>query len=239
MVLNSSFSKQFILSPYQLQNEAGTVIDFEFGSETEAYFSCGAQHRGKYYVFGGTKQTQQISMVTDCGLVRVGSLHFDFSRGSCASLDDNYYVALCFGKGSKLCSLWSGEDNHVLPESIVKHDYTDIAIVNRTIIAVGDSTGTSAEILDLVTFPYTGSDLSWQLKTPFPYATTYKNYATVARGDAAYYFGGYNGSGMMKHITRFNPLDNEWTLLGELNQPRDFHSVALVGGRFLVVGGEL
>ena len=71
MVLNSSFSKQFILSPYQLQDESDTLIDFEFGTETEAYFSCGAQHRGKYYVFGGIKETQQISMVTDCGLIRL------------------------------------------------------------------------------------------------------------------------------------------------------------------------
>ena len=233
LVLNSSYGSQFLLRPYE-PAEANQV-DFNYESDTEAYFSCGATYRGKSLVFGGVKQTRQISQVTSCGLVRIGNLRNDFSRGSCAAVDGGDYVALCFSKGTKTCLLWR-DDEYALPEAQFKHDYTSIAVVNRTIVAVGDSSGTTAETLDLLSFPFGEDQLQWQLKAEFPYSTTYKNYATVGKDDAAYYFGGYNGAGMMNIITRFDL--NTWSTIGELNKPRDFHSVALVGGRFLVVGGE-
>lgn len=43
----------------------------------------------------------------------------------------------------------------------------------------------------------------------------------------------------MKEVSSFEPSQNEWSLIGELNQPRDFHSAILVAGRFLIIGGEL
>ena len=187
---------------------------------------------------------------------------------------------MCFGQnGSKECKLWQSwglrscftkpviycystrihpKDSDMyysLPDSISRHDYTHIAAVNRTIVAVGDGTGVTSEVLDLFDYPVDQDfdqvmnesvtridgeiQLSWQLSAPFPYSKTYKSYAVVSKGQQAFYFGGYNGTGMMKEISSFDPSQNEWSLVGELNQPRDFHSATLVGGRFLVLGGEL
>ena len=40
-----------------------------------------------------------------------------------------------------------------LPDSISRHDYTHIAAVDRTIVAVGDGTGVTSEVLDLLDYP--------------------------------------------------------------------------------------
>ena len=42
---------------------------------------------------------------------------------------------------------------YTLPDSISRHDYTHIAAVERTIIAVGDGTGVTSEVLNLFDYP--------------------------------------------------------------------------------------
>ena len=85
---------------------------------------------------------------------------------------------MCFGQnGSKECNLWQSwvvrnyftksliyfystkvhpkhsDMYYSLPDSISRHDYTHIAAVDRTIVAVGDGTGVTSEVLDLLDYP--------------------------------------------------------------------------------------
>ena len=64
LTLNSAMTQQFVLTPYKVEDESTSVVDFTFGQNTEAYFSCGGVHAGKHYVFGGSKQPRQVSIGT-------------------------------------------------------------------------------------------------------------------------------------------------------------------------------
>ena len=64
LTLNSAMPQQFVLTPYKVEDESTSVVDFTFGPNTEAYFSCGGVHAGKHYVFGGSKQPRQVSIGT-------------------------------------------------------------------------------------------------------------------------------------------------------------------------------
>ena len=55
-------SKQFLLTPYKVDDESTAEVDFTFGQNTEAYFSCASVHAGNHYVFGGSKQPRQVSI---------------------------------------------------------------------------------------------------------------------------------------------------------------------------------
>ena len=60
--------QQFVLTPFKVEDELTSVVDFTFGQNTEAYFSCGGVHAGKHYVFGGSKQPRQVSIGTVCSV---------------------------------------------------------------------------------------------------------------------------------------------------------------------------
>ena len=73
----------------------GTDFGFEFGTDTEVYYSCSITWKGAFYVFGGVSEKTQISVVDDCKLTRVGTLPFELYRGACTNVNDQEFY-LCF-----------------------------------------------------------------------------------------------------------------------------------------------
>ena len=99
-------------------------MEFTFEAETEVLGSCSANYMGHMYVFGGSKETKQISVskrwwvqssryfilqeIDGCSLKRLGSLDFDMETGTCGVFNlegVNDELILCFsGASDKLCT---------------------------------------------------------------------------------------------------------------------------------------
>ena len=63
-------------------------------------------------------------------------------------------------------------------------------------------------------------------------------FAVVAQDDSFYYFGGVDGYNRFTQIQRLDSATWTWSIVGNLNQARDGHGVALVQrNTFMVVGG--
>ena len=87
-------------SPFLVDSKGRSDSNFYFlyGEATSAWESCSLLHKNKYYVFGGRgDQMRQISVLQGCELKRIGSLQFDFHKGSCATVADSI-MYLCFSQ---------------------------------------------------------------------------------------------------------------------------------------------
>ena len=78
--------------------------------QTGSFGSCSTVINGKSIIFGGYSRspfTNQISLVEDCRLTRIGSLPFGFSGGACNTYqnsDGRSEALLCFGlEGKSKC----------------------------------------------------------------------------------------------------------------------------------------
>ena len=69
--------------------------NFDFLENTEVHFSCSLMWNGQMYVFGGYREKNQISLVTNCSLKRIASLSFDHSDGTC-TVFGGAIIYLCF-----------------------------------------------------------------------------------------------------------------------------------------------
>jgi len=77
----------------QFQKGEGAYSDFG---------SCTLLIKGHMVLFGGNKETHQISVVYPWGMKRIQSLQFPFIEGQCAYFDQTVY--LCFdSEDQKLC----------------------------------------------------------------------------------------------------------------------------------------
>ena len=56
------------------------------------------------FVFGGLKQTRQISLLYPWGLRRFGTLPFDFQEGLCVAFNENAYLGFAALTDGKNCS---------------------------------------------------------------------------------------------------------------------------------------
>ena len=78
-------------------------VEFSFSNQTRAYGSCSTVINGKNIIFGGdyyTSYDNQISLVKDCGLTRIGYLPFRFAMGACNNFQNSNGISkvlLCFG----------------------------------------------------------------------------------------------------------------------------------------------
>ena len=98
----SELSSVLILNTAVLANSPlltdafGSVINvnFSFGNGTEAYRSCSVSWHNEMYIFGGSNDSRQISVVKKCSLERIGQLDFEHYSAACTSA--NGMVYLCF-----------------------------------------------------------------------------------------------------------------------------------------------
>ena len=70
-------------------------FSFQFGADTEVYYSCGLTYRGEHFVFGGQSKKTQIAKIDGCQLKIVGQLSFQHRKGACANVAEEK-VFLCF-----------------------------------------------------------------------------------------------------------------------------------------------
>ena len=70
-------------------------IGFSYGADTEVYHSCSITWHGTMYIFGGSSEKRQISVVDQCKLTKIGELPFDMNLGAC-SQRDNGQMFICF-----------------------------------------------------------------------------------------------------------------------------------------------
>jgi len=78
------------------------VEEFTFEFETGTLRSCSAILHGQMFIFGGDRPpfNDQISVVEDCHLMRLGTLPMAFDIGSCNTYQTSYgknEMLLCFG----------------------------------------------------------------------------------------------------------------------------------------------
>jgi len=78
-------------------------VEFSFSDRTGSYHSCSTLINGKNIIFGEINSfsyENQIRLVEDCRLTRIGSLPFPFSSGACNTYQNSDGITttlLCFG----------------------------------------------------------------------------------------------------------------------------------------------
>ena len=104
---------------------------FRLESKTEVFQSCSLIFAGRSYIYGGSNEKTQLSMVDGCALKRIGDLPFEFFRGACTSTPNAIY--LCFESGSdyRTCRMATGDPAgpfEFIDKSI--HDHRRISIAS-------------------------------------------------------------------------------------------------------------
>ena len=131
----SVFDKLAARRAYSINLHGGyQKLDSYFGNDTGVRQACSLQWYNHFYIFGGSIERRQVSMVNGNRLERKGDLDFDFNYGRCTVLNQRTIV-LCFPMndgtpgGTDVCRqsnrpLGSFTD---LPNSNYKHRDTRIA----------------------------------------------------------------------------------------------------------------
>ena len=105
-------------------------LNFQFGHNTEVHQSCSLQWQNNYYVFGGTSERRQVSMVNGNRLERKATLNFECSSGACTVLNQKT-ILLCFGEPGVRDECRQSKNPlgsfTKLPKSNYGHKYTRIA----------------------------------------------------------------------------------------------------------------
>ena len=106
-------------------------LDFEFGSQTEIFYSCSVQWKNQYYVFGGWHEKRQVSVLNGNRLERKATLGFNYDNGACAVISEKT-VVLCSGYVFWLCRKSENPLGSFtyLPKGNYNHFWTSIASID-------------------------------------------------------------------------------------------------------------
>ena len=107
----------------------GTDFEFDYGTDTEVFYSCSINWQGDMYLYGGTSEKRQVSLVEQCQLTRVSTLSFDLRYGACTNIN-NEEVVLCFDySDNKKCWKSSNPEGPFssIADSLKNHRQTRIA----------------------------------------------------------------------------------------------------------------
>lgn len=129
LVLNS---KKTLNPPVMtdLNGRQHTNFWFKLEDNTHAQGSCALLFDGQFYAFGSQEgDQQQISLVTQCALKRLGTLPFKFNHGACTSAQQKIHVCFELLSDFQTCRI---ADNPLGPfkeihRSIFTHDKIQIA----------------------------------------------------------------------------------------------------------------
>ena len=121
--------------------------------------------------------------------------------------------------------------------SPMKQCRSEFALVacNGSVYALGgaaEENGSSMERL---------KELSGEWEEAVPMLLNRKCFAGVNCEGFIYAIGGRHGTGYRsttKSVERFNPVENKWTYVSNMNKPRCRHSACVLHGRIFVVGGK-
>ena len=86
------------------------------------------------------------------------------------------------------------------------------------------------------------SDWTWSTRAKYPFANDLSYYATAMFNDMFYVFGGrshINRYTDLSTIAKYNPDSDKWLKVGQLKQPRTYHSVILSKNSFMIIGDGL
>jgi hypothetical protein len=75
-------------------NGRADQADFVYEEQTAVEDSCSVVFNGHAYIYGGSTERRQVSVIDNSRLKRLASLDFDFSWGACTATTDSIY--LCF-----------------------------------------------------------------------------------------------------------------------------------------------
>ena len=141
------------------------------------------QNETKVFVKNGIAayDNSQISVVTDCGISRLGDLEFDFDSGSCGTfiIKDKPIILLCFSFGwnTRQCRTLQNRYNGSLPagadfytsfqtkfivDSTEDHTGATIANYKGFLLVLGGLTNTKLEMFDF-------SRKLWVQKAGYPF----------------------------------------------------------------------
>lgn len=159
---------------------------FKFEENTEVYQSCSLNFKGRSYVYGGSTERYQLSVVDGCALKRIADLPFSFNHGACTSTPGQ--VFLCFEDGTdlKTCrqsqsatgpfaevdtSIYAHKRIGIAASSSKSHDFNiHVRLITRNnladILAVGSEASSNlAEI-------YMLNPRQWHSVDPYPFEGT-------------------------------------------------------------------
>lgn len=85
---------------------------------------------------------------------------------------------------------------------------------------------------------------TWSSRAEYPYADSISALATVMQNEMFYVFGGvskevtgpHKEGTLMSTIARYEPDNDTWTKLGDLNTARERHDAIITQGIFLIAG---
>ena len=80
------------------------------------------------------------------------------------------------------------------------------------------------------------NDWTWSSRAQYPFTNYIYGYATLIHNEVFIVFGGYGNGQYESTIAQYNPNDDTWTKLGDLNNARYHHDVITSEDAFLIVG---
>ena len=209
-------------------------FELEFGDGTEAWESCSIVWQGEMFLYGGWKNRNQISKLSNCKVERLGDLPFRHRRGGCA-VTETGQVYLCFHYHSdKLCYQADeplGEFASI-GNSTYGHRATRMAIGNDEVVVVGgaDPNHPFTEVMNI-------NENEWKQVHDYAFHEDIYNSPVVFFDDTFFVFGGKCGSESVSTIAGLKSIDYTWRSYGDLVQARRGHGAIYSSGHFLVVGG--
>lgn len=124
------------------------------------------------------------------------------------------------------------------PKLQQKRSYTQAAIIDNTIFAVGGAVGSkrlaSVEKLELGCRGEQQS--SWSFVASLN--TARSRPGVVALDGKLFAVGGYNGSEHLSSVECYDPHINQWQLIEAMSSPRNSPAVAVLGDKLYVAGGH-
>ena len=215
------------------------------------------------YIFGGKKEYRQIAEVSKkCGIERIGDLAFDFVRGACAVIEDEYII-LCFdwkeGNQGKVCRIDknpTGSLEKIKEESNFSHyrallsakdgkTESRLCITKLSISDIVLTVGGGAKKDENVegnnkTEIYDQSTSKWSTKSDYPFFEIIIDYQLLSVSDGFILFGGYEELRRMSLsiIAKFDLKQNKWIKLTNLQFSRHGFGVIEVEKKFMVLGGK-
>ena len=236
------------------------VAHFQYMEGTGNHDSCSTLFKGQMMVFGGSSVSHldQISVIEDCALRRVGTLPMAFGIGGCnvfeidAGLEE---VLLCFGSAGKgACKRYlkkknkfidcfmrffnniSSFDGSVIRErsnATYLHSMTSLGSYHASPFVVGGCCGNvHTEVL---------WDNEWQMLSDFggQFTRSIYGYSFVTVDDGVILFGGEINEHGYKTTDGAHLFSGSWIELPKMKKGRRGHrSLRIDQNRFIHVGGS-